>query len=180
MSKSLQDQLLKAGLVDNKQIQNVRKEQRKKNKSSGKKTNTPIDENKIRAQQGARDKAERDRQLNLQRKEDSERKAKVAQALDLINKNKLDRTNADHTYQFIHNNKVRSILVTDSMRKQLSADRLAIVKARGEYELVSIEISEKIKARDASIVISIAGTSTSSPIDGDPYADYQVPDDLIW
>ena len=60
----------------------------------------------------------------------------------------------------------------------LSAGKLVIVNDNGVFELVPPAIAEKIRARNPSLVIDLP--SDEEPSADDPYADYQVPDDLIW
>ena len=71
MSNSLQNQLLKMGLVDEKKVKQAKKEKHKQAKQQGKKA-VVVDEAKRLAQQVAAQKAERDRELNRQRKETRE------------------------------------------------------------------------------------------------------------
>jgi uncharacterized protein YaiL (DUF2058 family) len=69
MSKSLKDQLLKAGLVDPKQASAVRKEKQKQAMMARKHKVETVDEAKLNAQRALQEKVERDRQLNRQRDE---------------------------------------------------------------------------------------------------------------
>jgi uncharacterized protein YaiL (DUF2058 family) len=47
------------------------------------------------------------------------------------------------------------------------------------YELIPSAVAEKIKLRDESCIVSTAATPTENG-DDDLYANYEVPDDLIW
>ncbi len=52
---------------------------------------------------------------------------------------------------------------------------------RGHYELVPAEIADKIAARRPAAVAFRATAEAGNSTDGDdPYAEYQVPDDLTW
>ena len=74
MSKSsLQDQLLKMGLTDKKKAKQAEKHV-KKQKKVQRKTGAE-DETKLRAEQARKEKADRDRELNLQKKAEEEKKA---------------------------------------------------------------------------------------------------------
>ena len=55
---------------------------------------------------------------------------------------------------------------------------LVVVNCNGEFELVPAEIAEKIRQRNPSLVIDLPDEQSAS--EDDPYADYQVPDDLVW
>ena len=54
-----------------------------------------------------------------------------------------------------------------------------IVRQGGSTELVPRVIADKIAERDASLVVRVARTSTEVDAD-DPYAAFQIPDDLMW
>jgi uncharacterized protein YaiL (DUF2058 family) len=66
------------------------------------------------------------------------------------------------------------------MREQIAIGHLAIVKLNRHYEVVSAEVAEKIKARDVASVIVHNTTVPAAENKDDLYANYQVPDDLIW
>ena len=66
------------------------------------------------------EKAERDRLLNLQRKEEQEKKAIVAQIKQLIESNKIDRKEADVAYQFTDDKKIKKLYVNGIITKSIS------------------------------------------------------------
>ncbi len=178
MSNSLQNQLLKMGLVDEKKVKQAKKEKHKQAKQQSKKA-VVVDEASRLAQQAAAQKAERDRELNRQRKEEAERKALAAQVRQLIEVNRLPRGEGDIAYNFSDDNKVKRLYVTEQMQRQLGLGRLAIVRLDEQYELVPTAVAEKIRQRDESCVILCNEPEAKSEED-DPYADYQIPDDLMW
>jgi uncharacterized protein YaiL (DUF2058 family) len=53
-----------------------------------------------------------------------------------------------------------------------------VVNCNGEFELVPAETAEKIRQLNPSLVIDPPEESEST--EDDDYADYKVPDDLIW
>ena len=60
----------------------------------------------------------------------------------------------------------------------ITAGKLKIVNDNGVFELVPPAIAEKIRQRNPSLVIDLP--DEQSPAEDDPYADYKVPDDLMW
>jgi len=48
------------------------------------------------------------------------------------------------------------------------------------FELVPIEVANKIAERDPETVIELPDQDDSVNTDDDPYADYKIPDDLTW
>jgi len=181
---SLQDQLLKAGLVDKNKANKAKKEKQKQVNSSRKGGAKITNEARLAAQKERDRKLERDRELNRQKQSQSNQKALLAQIKQLIEMNRVDRADGDIAYSFVHENKVKKIQVSEAMQKQLSLGRLAIVRfdhnGQNQYELVPYAIAEKITERDAASVVQINEASTDSADGDDPYADYQIPDDLMW
>lgn len=175
---SLQDQLLKAGLVDQKKASKVNKSKHQQAKQKQKNKIEPVDEAKLAAQRAQAEKVERDRLLNQQRKEEAERKALVAQVRQLIEMNR-QPANGDIAYSFTDGTLVKKLYVNETQQKQLSNGRLCIVKLDEAYQLIPTLVAEKIQQRDATTQI-LSNKPTEQPEEDDPYADFQVPDDLMW
>ncbi|SES69980.1 MULTISPECIES: DUF2058 domain-containing protein [Marinobacter] len=177
---SLQDQLLKAGLADEKKLKQLQKEKKKQRKQQPKGA-IQTDEGKLRAQQARQEKAERDRQLNQQRNEEARRKAITAQIRQLVETNRLDRSRCDVDYQFVHGKKIKKILVDDTMTDQLARGRLAVVIVNESYEVVPEAVARKIMERDEEVVVVLHDRNSQADKDeDDPYAGYEIPDDLMW
>lgn len=179
---SLQDQLLKAGLVDKKKAQKVKKQKNKQQyqQTKGKKAET--DEAKVLAEKARQEQVERSRELNRQRQEEAEQKAIQAQIRQLISMNKIERGEGDVSYQFTDGTKVKSILVTPLLQQQLSKGQIAIARLEEDvFELIPKPVAEKIAQRDESrIVLLNKKDEASTDEDDDYYAQFEVPDDLMW
>jgi uncharacterized protein YaiL (DUF2058 family) len=179
MAKSLMDQLLKAGLVDKRKVSEVAKEKSKQQKMQRKNQVEVTDEAKVNAQQAMLEKAERDRQLNFQRDEEARHKAIIAQIKQLVETSQLPRTGAELSYNFTDGSKIKKILVTAEQQDQLSNGRISIVRFDEKYFVVPKAVAEKIRQRDASYVV-VSNVKTVLEDEDDPYADYKIPDDLMW
>jgi uncharacterized protein YaiL (DUF2058 family) len=178
---SLQDQLLKAGLVDKKKAQKAQKEKHKQAKVKRKNKIETVDEARLAAEKAHAEKVERDRQLNQQRKEEAEQKAITAQIRQLIEMNRQEKNAGDITYNFTDGTTVSHIYVDERQQKQLSNGHLAIVRLDEQYEIVPTRVSEKIALRDQSYLVYCNRGNEETVVDeDDPYADFQVPDDLMW
>ena len=177
---SLQDQLLKSGLVSTAQAKSAKSDKRKQTQQQHKNNLTVVDEAKELVQKAQAEKTERDRELNQLKKQQEDQKHLIAQVKQLIELNKLPRDADGLAYHFNDNNKIKTLYVSEAMREQIIRGRLAIVKLGESYEVVSAEVAKKISLRDAASVI--VDNETASAVDNkdDPYADYQIPDDLIW
>lgn len=180
---SLQDQLLKAGLVDQKRVAKANRDKNKKDnfarksqkrKGAGSAAQPPP--------QGK--KAQRDRELNEKRQQAVRQKEIAAQVKQLIDKNRQDRSKGELPYSFVFRSKVKKIFVTEAQKKQLIQGQLAIAThvARDgrKFDLVPAPVGEKIARRDAGFVVDIRAQQETEKAEDDAYADYQVPDDLTW
>lgn len=182
MANSLQDQLLKAGLVDRNKAKEITKEKRKQENFQRKHRIETVDEAKENARRALEEKVERDRQLNAERDRQAQERAIVAQIKQLIETSRLDRSRGDVPYQFTDGTKIKKIFVTAALLDQLGSGKLSIVRLADKYEVVPKVVAEKIQQRDASYVIVSRDrtTSVNETDEDDPYAAYQIPDDLMW
>lgn len=181
MGNSLFDQLKKTGLVDKSKAQKIKHSQYKSQKQKSKKgVAEQVDEAKLLAKKVQAEKVERDRWLNQQLKEEAERKAIAAQIKQLIETSSVKERDGDVVYNFTDANVVRRLYVSESIHKDIMAARLAIAKLGEGYELVPAAVAEKIKQRDAQSIILCEHDAEPSQDGDDPYADYKIPDDLMW
>ncbi|MCI3944546.1 nucleoprotein/polynucleotide-associated enzyme [Pseudomonas syringae] len=179
MSLSLRDQLLKAGLVNQKQAKQVGKEKQKEQRLVHKGQAQADDSQKRAAQEAMAEKAKRDQELNRQQQEKVEQKARTAQVKQLIEVSRLPKLITEDYYNFVDDKKVKRISVNALVRNKLSSGSLAIVHHGGGYEIIPREAALKIQERDPRRVV-LLNTPTEAPDADDPYAAYQVPDDLMW
>lgn len=174
MANPLQDQLLKAGLVKPHQIKKATKEKRKAQRG-----NTP-DAVAEQARQAQLQKAESDRDRNREQVAERERRAQIAQIRQLIETQRLARSGGDSTFQFVDAGKIKKIALHKAQRAQVICGVLAVVRFDQTYELVPSVTAEKIALRDPGCVVVLNAPSSQENPQNDPYADYPVPDDLMW
>jgi len=179
MSISLRDQLLKAGLVNQKQAKQVSKDKQKEQRLAHKGQIEVDDTQKRAAQEAAAEKVKRDQELNRQQQEKVEAKARTAQVKQLIEVSRLPKLITEDYYNFVDDKKVKRISVNAMVRNKLSSGSLAIVHHGGSYEIIPREAALKIQERDPRRIV-LLNTPTEAPDADDPYAAYQVPDDLMW
>ncbi len=180
MANSLFDQLKKSGLVDDNKAKKVKQEKHKQLKQQKGKKAKPLEESKRLALQAQAENAARDRELNRQRDAAAAREAFGAQIKQMVEMNRIDTGDGTVTYNFNDAGKVQRIYVTELHQKQLAGGRLAIVKLADGYHLVPAAVAARIAQRDASYLIVCNDTSQEMRDEADPYADYQIPDDLMW
>lgn len=174
---SLQDQLRKVGLVNEKQLSRARKGQHKKSMQI--KREQVVDDDKVAAKQALAEKAASDRQKNLEREKQAQQRALLAQIRQLIETNsKLEA--GDIPYNFVEDKKVKKIYVSAANQSQLNKGYLAIVKTLNGYDLVPEKVARRIMARRDDVVLYLFERSRSQVDEDDPYKDFQIPDDLEW
>jgi uncharacterized protein YaiL (DUF2058 family) len=172
MGNSLQDQLLKAGLVSEQKAKQTQSKKRKQ-KRAGAVTDTGQQE----AARLAAQKRERDRELNRQRDEEAKRKAEVVALWQLVRDNRISRDRGDLAYNFTDGKALKRLYVNAEQQAGLVGGKLAIVRQDDFYALVPAEIAERVAAHDASMVL--VHNKLGNDVD-DEYAEYKVPDDLMW
>lgn len=153
MGNPFQDQLLKAGLVNKKQLKKAKHDKRLNRKQNKEKSPATEALNKTRQEQAAREK--RTRELNLQRAEENRQREQLAQVKQLIENNKLTRDDRGEPYYFVEQNRVKKIFISTDMTEQLSQGRLAIVKSDNSYEVVTAKVAHQIysRCREALLVL---------------------------
>ncbi len=177
---SLQEQLLKSGLSNDAKAKQVKTEKRKQDKLQRNNGVEIVDEIKLSAEQARQQQVERDRELNLQRKLAEEQKALAAQIRQIVLLNRIAQDANGIAYQFNLGNKVKTVYVADKVREALIHSRAGIISLEQQFEIVPAEIARKIQARDASSVILLNLPTQDVAAADDPYAAYQIPDDLMW
>ncbi|NYT65656.1 DUF2058 domain-containing protein [Alcaligenaceae bacterium] len=176
---SLQEQLLKAGLIDQKKAKRVHQDKSQKKKVERRTGQQSVDEARVAAQEAQQKKLERTRELNAQRDAAANQKAIMAQIVQMVQQSSQSKGAGDIAYNFTYGTKIERVFVSATVRDQLAAGHLVIVRLGEATELVPRVVADKIAERDPDIVVRVTKTSTEIDED-DPYAAYQVPDDLMW
>jgi uncharacterized protein YaiL (DUF2058 family) len=155
MGNPFQDQLLKAGLVNKKQLKKAQHSKRlNRQQNEGK-----ISEVDNKAKQTQLAHVERNRQLNRQRAEETRQREKMAQIKQLIEDNRLAKDERGEAYHFLVQNKIKRIFVSDEMTEQLSSGQLAIVKFGNNYEVVPAKVARQIASRDKDALVAFHAKS---------------------
>ena len=176
---SLQEQFLKAGLVDKKKVKRANQEKSQQKKGERRTGTQTVDEVRLAALETQRKNAERAREFNAQRDAAATQKAIMAQIVQMVQQSRQSKGKGDIAYNFTHDNKIKRIYVSAAVQANLIAGRLVIVCQGENSELVPKVIADKIAERDPSLVVRVNKTSAEIDAD-DPYAAFQIPDDLMW
>ncbi|WKJ90485.1 DUF2058 domain-containing protein [Methylomonas montana] len=177
---SLQEQLLKSGLSNDAKLKQIKAEKRKQTKLERNNGVEIVDEIKLSAEQLRQQQVERDRELNRQRKLAEEQKALAAQIKQIVEMNRIAQDANGAAYNFTDDNKVKTLYVADKVRVALINGRAGIAKVDGHYQIVPAEVARKVQERDAGSIVVLNEATQDVAAADDPYAEFQIPDDLMW
>lgn len=183
MNDALREQLLKAGLVDEKTARQTAREQlgeRKAKRKQGKKAPVATSESKRLAEQAKAERRERERALNAERAQARTDKAAAAEIEDMLKQHARSMRDGDQVFHFTRDQVVRRVVVTPAQRADLIAGRLAVVEHRQRFHLVPAEIVPKLRQRQADLFVHLTSELPSESDQDDAYADHPIPDDLHW
>ncbi|PWQ92634.1 DUF2058 domain-containing protein [Leucothrix pacifica] len=184
MAGSLQDQLLGAGLIKDQDAKNIKAKKRKAEKQNRKNKVELENEAAKLAEQAREEQRRKSQELNEQRQKEVEQKAIAAQIKQIIEMNSIFKGKGDDlpVYNFTDFNKVKTIYVTAKNHDLIARGRIAIARLNNAYHLIPAEAAVKIKERDADYIVLLNDplANDDDTVEDDPYADYQIPDDLMW
>jgi len=175
---TLQEQMLKAGLVTSKKMAKVQRTA-KKSRVQAREAREAVEENK-KAQ------LERDKQLSEQQKQAALSKEYKAQVKQLIEMNRITVAKGNIEFNFTDSNLIKKVVVDKTTQAQLINGRLAIArlavdgKDTFDYAIIPASVADKIAQRDADSIVLNSVLSQEEQDEDDPYADFNVPDDLMW
>ncbi|CAK0778198.1 conserved hypothetical protein [Gammaproteobacteria bacterium] len=185
MGNSLRDALTKAGVVSTSQAkasaQQAKKEVRKELHAKRTGAAPVVNEAALAAAKAQEEKLARDREINREREAAVSAKAARAQARQILRDRMQNNESGDLAFNFVEGGHIRHIYVTAAQREDLAKGRLAVVALGERHYLVATEVADKVQAlvADAFIYRPVPEESQAIPAD-DPYAAYQIPDDLMW
>ena len=199
---SLQEQLLKAGLVDEKQQQQSKPKQRsagkpsapkKKNRSgatksaqqakAGAKAGNKRQQNDLEAAYRARaraEKKEREERKARQVAEQEQRRLRNVQLSALVEGKTLNDEAAEIPRYFNYMNKIRRILLTEAQLQAVNQGEMGIAVLRSRPILLDIETLATFKQMAPDLVPDLGGDEPSGADWDEQYKGFEVPDDLRW
>lgn len=190
MSSSLQEQLVQAGLADEESLDRSRQRGRRQagGKRKGGKTRSGgrIARQTKQPTSGRNDDAAAPQTKKHGTKPPAaEREPTTAEKADrlrqMIRANRIDRAYAGVPYRFTQESRVREVAVTGTQQGRIARGELAIVSDGERIELVPAKVARRVRGIDPNAVLVLNGGDESGPDTGDdPYAEYRVPDDLMW
>ena len=156
MGNSLREQLLKAGLVDKKQVSKAKHDKRISNqKPKGQKQPVaqPVEDSVTKEERLAY--AERNRELNRLRELERKKRENVAQVKQLIKDNKLTlkEQDDDEPFYFVVGKKVKKMFLSQKISNDLTNGRLAIANLDGRFEIIPENAARQIAERNPKTLV---------------------------
>lgn len=180
---SLQDQLLKAGLTTKQKAKqaNTQKRKAKKQKQSGAVVEATLQEQV--KQNLAKQRAEKqikDAELNAIKKAELEKKEIANRIFQILQHHQVKGVDGELEYNYTFGNKIKKLFINDKTQKALANGRLALCGLNEITYLVTAETAEKVAQIDNNVVLMKNEKVTQDIEQDDPYAEFQIPDDLMW
>ena len=181
---SLQEQLLKAGLTTKQKARQANADTRKKNKQkrSGVQHDESLQEQvkqdlaKAKAEKQAKDNA-----LNEQSKRQLAEKEQRFRIKQILSHHQIKRVEGDNEYNYTFDKKIKKLALDAATHKALVNGQLSLCGLEETTYIVTRETADKLAELDESVVLVQNDRIIDEQIpEDDPYADYQIPDDLMW
>lgn len=181
---SLQDQLLKAGLTTKQKARQANTDKRKKNKQkrSGNAIEASLQEQvKKDLAQAKQEKLARDTALNNEKQQALAAKEQALRILQILKHHQLTNVSGEAEYNYTFNKKIKKLSIDELTHKALVNGRLALCGVDEVTYIVTAETADKISSLDQSVVlVQNTRVEVDNAEEDDPYADFQIPDDLMW
>jgi uncharacterized protein YaiL (DUF2058 family) len=181
---SLQDQLLKAGLTTKQKTRQANSDQRKKNKQkrSGVQHDATLQEQiKNDLVKAKTEKLDKDNALNEQKKKQLAEKEQTLRIKQILTHHQLKNVEGESEYNYTFGSMIKKLSLDFVTHKALVNGRLSLCGLEDVTYLVTSETAEKIAELDNKVVLVQNDKVIDEQMDeDDPYADYQIPDDLMW
>lgn len=188
-ANALQAQLLKAGLVKKSQVSQVAHQQAKarveKHDPKAAAIAAEAEQARLAAEKARLEKIERDRQIAAERNAQRRAGELRAQARQIIaDKKVVARGEAE--YRFNDGEAIRTLLLSEAARRQVIDAALVIVRDGEGYSLLPRPAAVQVRERAPELVVldnagrDYVEPSTGNADDDAYYAQFQVPDDLMW
>lgn len=179
VKNALQAQLLKAGLVDAKKAKKINK-QTQHQQRMGQDEEATLKAELAQAQQ---EKIAKDQALNQERQRVLDEKALKANIEQMIQQHKIKDTQGDISYQFVDET-IKKVYISQQVYNALVAGSLVIARTQSQdYAYLPRALAERIEQKMTGFIVNLNAQlqeNNQQTDEEDPYADYVIPDDLMW
>ncbi len=171
MGGSLRDQLLKAGLVDEKRAKKAKHADKQQHRQALKARKSGQKPQPVEAAEQAAERARQEREMHAQLSRELNRERDASHALKalrtevrkLLEQHAQTFDRGDVRYNFAENGKIKRIYVTRKQQQALTAGELAIASWDGRHLLVPAEVGRRVLEKLPDTVVVIAEPETLDP-----------------
>lgn len=178
---SLQEQLMKSGLINKQKAKQAQTEKRRKAKQKKKKGSVETSALQVAIDQQKLSQKEQDLEKNRQTQAELDARSAHGKLIQMIAQHCEKNYQGEIDYHFTYANKVKRIAVNEKTQQGLVNGLLAICVLNDEFYLINKEATERLSEIDASVLVALHEKVQVSDIEeDDPYAEFAIPDDLVW
>lgn len=179
---SLQEQLMNSGLINKQKAKQAQTEKRRKAKQKKKKGTVVISDVQIAVQEKAELQRQKDLANNQQTQEELAIRAAHGKLIQMIAQHCEKDYQGELDYHFTFDGKVKRIAVTPQIQQGLIKGVFAICVLNEAFYLINKEAAVKLREIDESVLVALHDQSENTQTDNadDPYAEFAIPDDLMW
>ncbi|WP_133406716.1 DUF2058 domain-containing protein [Parashewanella tropica] len=181
MANALQEQLLKAGLASKQKVRDVKTQKRRNRKQKVDDGSAAL---KQQIAEQKQQQAEKDKALNEKRFAEAMEIGQVRSLITEFTRTALSLpTNGEVKFNFTVGTKVHAIYIDDSIQSQLLNGKLGIVRHEEKTYVVPFKLAERVNLlvpEWCGYLATEADKTGEIVEEDDPYADYVIPDDLMW
>ena len=132
----------------------------------------------IKAQKEAQAQLDADRNKVIQEK--IELKSEHGKVKQMIQQRHITDVAGELSFNYVLDNKVKTLSVDQPSYNALTKGQIGLCVLEGKsYVMPGIAI-DKIRAVDEAYVLVLNENTSTEVEEDDPYADFQIPDDLMW
>ena len=178
---SLQDQLLKSGLINKQKAKQAKTEKRRKTKQKKKKGTVEVSAVQVAINEQKAQQKQQDLEKNRETQAQLDARAAHGKLIQMIAQHCEKDYQGEIDYHFTFEKKVKRIAVNEKTQQGLINGSLAICVLNDEFYLINKEAAAKLSEIDPSVLVALhEKVETSEVEEDDPYAEFAIPDDLIW
>jgi len=178
---SLQEQLMKSGLINKQKAKQAQTEKRRKAKQKKKKGTVAVSDIQISIHEQKELLKQQDLENNRQTQAQLDARAAHGKLIQMIAQHCEKDYQGEIDYHFTYASKVKRIAVNEKTQQGLIRGSLAICVLNDEFYLINKDAAAILADIDPSVLVALH--DKEEPLtaqEDDPYADFAVPDDLIW
>jgi uncharacterized protein YaiL (DUF2058 family) len=178
---SLQEQLMKSGLINKQKAKQAQTEKRRNAKQKKKKGTVQVSEVQISITEQKQLQKDQDLERNRQTQAELDARSAHGKLIQMIAQHCEKDYQGEIDYHFTYDNKVKRIAVNDKTQQGLIRGMLAICVLNEDFYLINKEAAAILADIDQSVLVALHDkVEPLESQDDDPYAEFAIPDDLIW